>query len=206
MSLSSFLINPRIILVADASVVINLNATLRASDIIEALPSTFAVTTNACVELEVGVRNGHRDHAQLLELIDAGLVKRIGVGVGGTSVYESLIDGSTLRTLDDGEAATIACAHELGGVALIDERKAKTLCTAIYPGLAVVSTVELLMHDAVAAALGTQGQTDALLNALATARMRVPLEAIERVVSLIGKKNAAACLSLPKAARGVSAA
>ncbi len=205
MSLSNFLIDPRMMLVADASVVINLNATLRVSDIIEAFTNTFAVTNNACVELEAGVRNGHHDHARLLELIDAGLVKRIGVGAGGASVYESLIDGSTLRTLDDGEAATIACAHESGGVALIDERKASTLCGALYPGLVVVSTVKLLMHETVAAALGTQGQADALLNALTAARMRVPPEAIEQVISLIGKKNAAACASLPETARRVIA-
>jgi len=205
MSSSSFLTNPQIDLIADASVVINLNATLRAAEIIRALPASFAVSENACAELEAGVRNGHRDHGQLLELIDAGLVKRIQVGSAGASVYESLIDGSTLRTLDDVEAATIACAHETGGAALIDERKARTLCAALYPGLVVVSTVELLMHDAVAAALGTQGQIDAIVSALAIARMRVPPEAIERVVALIGEKNAATCLSLPKVARAARA-
>ena len=72
MSSSSFLSNPRASLIADASVVINLNATARAADIIKALPNPFVVTENACAELEAGVRNGHRDYGQLLELIRCG--------------------------------------------------------------------------------------------------------------------------------------
>jgi predicted nucleic acid-binding protein len=201
MSSSSFLTNPRASLIADASVVINLNATGRAADIIKALPNPFIVTDNACSELEVGVRNGHRDHAQLLELIDAGLVRRASLGNAGVSIYRALIDGSTLRTLDDGEAATIAYACEAAGVALIDERKAWTLCTASFPALVVASTVELLTHNSIAAALGEAGQADALTNALMMARMRVPPEHLEQVTAIIGAERAAACASLPQSAR-----
>jgi predicted nucleic acid-binding protein len=205
MSSSSFLTNPRASLIADASVVINLNATARAADIIKATPNPFIVTENACAELEAGVRNGHRDYAQLLELIDAGHVQRAHLGTTGLSVYESLIDGSTMRTLDDGEAATIAHAQETAGVALIDERKARTLCAASFPSLVVACTVELLMDDTIAATLGPDGQADALVSALTTARMRVPPEHLARVRAMIGAERAAACSSLPKAARGAAA-
>ncbi len=201
MSSSSFLTDPRVNLVADASVVINLNATVRAADIIKAVPNPFVVTDNACAELKAGVRNGHQDYGQLSELIEAGFARRVRLGAIGAAVYESLVDGSTLRTLDDGEAATIAYAHETGGVALIDERKARTLCAASFPGLVVVSAVELLMHDAVAAALGAQAQVDALVNALTAARMRVPPEHVARLKAIIGAERAALCTSLPKAAR-----
>lgn len=204
MSLSSFLTNPRASLIADASVVINLNATARAADIIRAVPNPFIVTENACAELKVGVRNGHRDFAQLLELIDAGHVQRAYLGAASMTIYESLIDGSTMRTLDDGEAATIAHAKEISGIALIDERKARTICARSFPGLVVACTVELLMHDAVVAALGVHAQADAIANALNGARMRVPPEHLERVRSMIGPERAARCTSLPRATREVT--
>jgi predicted nucleic acid-binding protein len=205
MNSSSFLADPHTKLIADASVVINLNATLRAADIIKAVPNPFLVTENACTELEAGIRNGHRDHEQLLQLIDAGLMQRVRISAASVSVYESLINGSAMRTLDDGEAATIACADETAGVALIDERKARTLCAASFPGLVVASTVELLLHDAVASALGKHDQAESLASALSNARMRVPPEHLERVRTIIGAERAAACTSLPKTARNATA-
>jgi predicted nucleic acid-binding protein len=201
MSSSSFLSNPQINLIADASVVINLNATARATDIIKCVRNKFLVTDNACSELDAGGKSGHRDYAKLVELIDAGLVHRAQLGARGVAVYESLVAGSTLETLDDGEAATIAHAHECGGIALIDERKARTLCSASFPGLIVASTIELLMHETVATALGPESQADAVVNALILARMRVPAEYLARVKALIGPERVALCTSLPKATR-----
>lgn len=204
MSSSSFLTNPSASLIADASVVINLNATARAADIIKAVPNPFFVTENALAELQAGSQMGHRDHEKLLELIDAGLVRRASLGSPGMSVYESLIDGSTIQTLDDGEAATIAHAKEISGVALIDERKARSLCVSAFPSLMIACTVELLMHDAIAMALSPEGQADALASALTTARMRVPPEYLARVRTMIGADRAATCSSLPKAMRGAT--
>lgn len=201
MSSSSFLTDTRVKLVADASVIINLNATARGAAIIKAVPNSFVVTENACNELEMGARNGHHDYRHLVELIDAGLVQRVRLGAPDAAVYESLLDGSALRTLDDGEAATIAYAHQNACIALIDERKARTLCAASFPGLVVASTTELLMHGSIAAAIGAQGQIDALVNALTAARMRVPPEHLERLVTIIGPDRAALCASLPRAAR-----
>jgi hypothetical protein len=54
MTSSGFLLNPGAGLVADASVIINLNATARAADIIDAIPHPFLVTENAFSELEAG--------------------------------------------------------------------------------------------------------------------------------------------------------
>ena len=87
MSLSSFLTNPRASLIADASVVINLNATARAADIIKAVANPFFVTENALTELQAGSHKGHLDHEKLLELIDAGLVRRASLGNAGMSIF-----------------------------------------------------------------------------------------------------------------------
>jgi predicted nucleic acid-binding protein len=201
MSLSNFPTDPRVTLIGDASVLINLIATGRANEILGALPNPFAVTENACTEIEDGTRKGHDDHEQLVRLIAAGMAKRVTLGASALAVYEMLVDGSAMRTLDDGEAATIAYAHATSGVALIDERKARSLCAASFPRLIVISTAELLMHSAVSASLGKQGQADAIFNALIIGRMRVPVEHILQLTRIIGDDRAAQCSSLPKAWR-----
>ncbi|MCV0387929.1 MAG: hypothetical protein K5821_16325 [Nitrobacter sp.] len=142
-------------LVADASVLINLNASGRAEEIIRALPARLVVAGNTVVELENGVLRGYDDGKRLRALISAGVVSRIEIGAVAAPIYERLIDGSARLTLDDGEAATIACAIEQGGVALLDERKARSLCATGYASLPVLCTAEVLMHEAVAAALGS---------------------------------------------------
>lgn len=204
MSSSNFLTDPRTILVADASVVINLNATGCARAIVTAFPNRWAVTANALTELVGGMRNGHDDARALQALIDTGVIDLVTLGDTAGNVYETLIDGSALRTLDDGEAATIGYAHDVGGIALIDERKAMNLCADIFPDLPVVPTVQLLLHEAVVRALGPQGHVNAVLAALQKARMRVPPDQISRIVAVIGERSAASCLSLPKAARAAS--
>lgn len=204
MSSSNFLTDPRTILVADASVVINLNATGCARAIITAIPNRWAVTTNALAELVYGTRNGHDDARAIQKLIETGVIELVALGDTGGKVYETLTDGSALRTLDDGEAATIGYAHEVGGIALIDERKAMKLCADFFPDLIIIPSVQLLLHKAVVQALGPKGHVNALLGALQKARMRVPRDQIGQVVAILGEKRASTCRSLPKATRAVS--
>ncbi|WP_199089787.1 hypothetical protein [Bosea sp. ASV33] len=200
MNASKFFASPPSVLVADASIVINLNASGRASEIIRALPHRVVVTSNAVIELEAGERNGHGDARQLRDLIGAGLVARAEIGSIGLPVYESLIDGSARLTLDDGEAATIACAAELGGFALLDERKARNLCAASFASLPLGCTAELLMHPAVVTALA-MNHVAAVVRALQVGRMRVPPEFASDIAGLIGPEHAGACISLPKSVR-----
>jgi len=194
----SSLADPKAVFVADTSVLINLNATGCAAKILGGLACGFAVTENVCAELENGRRNGHTDADALKALWRMRLVDRVALGEAGAAVYETLIDGSTLRTLDDGEAATIGCAVELSGLALIDERKAGNLCAELFPKLEVVSTAELLLSDAVLHLLGETARAEAISNALLRARMRVPKTLASRVRAVVGEARAAACRSLPK--------
>ncbi len=198
MSCLSFFTNPGASIVADTSAVINLNATRCAPDILRALPHPFLVTEPARAELERGTATGHTDAEQFRCLVVKGLAKTVSLGSKGTSLYESLVCGSTSRTLDDGEAATIAHAMEISGIALIDERKAMGLCKSTFPSIEVVSTVELLIHQRIEEALGKQGQAESLINALRTARMRVPREHVSKVVALIGRERASTLSSLPQ--------
>lgn len=201
MTLLSFPSDRSVSLVADASVVINLNATGRAAEIITALPHALVVTDNAFEELKGGRRNGHRDADLLQALIEQGVVQLATLGASGLPIYESLIEGSTARTLDDGEAATIACAYERGGLAVIDERKARSICTANFPELGIATTVDLLFQETVVRTIGGDGHLNAVFLALRDARMRVIPEQIREVLSLLGEERAAICRSLPKKIR-----
>ena len=87
--------------------------------------------------------------------------------------FRALVLGDTADTLDDGEAATIACAIEMGAVAVIDERKAKRICQILYPTLVVGSTVDVLALDRVVQRLGEERLAEAVYKALSGARMRV---------------------------------
>lgn len=193
-------------LVADASVIINLNATLCASEIIGALATPLLVTENARTELEAGLRNGHVDAQKLRVLVEGNVVRIAHLGTAGVSVYETLIEGGAERTLDDGEAATIAYACEINGVAIVDERKARSLCAERFPELDICSSAELLASEVVRQTLGSEAQVSAILNALRGGRMRVPQEHVASIVTLIGEENAASCTSLPKSAKRILAA
>lgn len=198
MSLSAFPADPDAILIADASVVIGLNASGHARRIIELTERRIVVPENACNELERGTRFGHSDSAQLDALMEAGLVERMMLYAEALSTYESLIDGTYGKTLDDGEAATIAVAARLGGIAVIDERKARRMCAAHFPAVVQGCTAQWLLA---AATLGGTAHAEAMLNALQKGRMRVPSEYLDDVIALIGQEAAAACPSLPRPAR-----
>ena len=183
--------------IADTSVIINLNATGCAGAILRALPNPCVVVENVSLELHDGRRTGREDANVLAVLIEQHLVEQAQLGNPGMSQFASLVSGSAAETLDDGEAATIACAIERGAVALIDERKAMRICAERFPNLTVGCTVDVLSHRDVQAALG-RGLADAVFNALDRGRMRVPDQYGQWVVELIGKERAARCRSLPK--------
>lgn len=199
-SLSSLTESGRI-LVLDSSVVINLNATGYADVILRCFRGKAVVTTNVVVELAQGRRNGHRDAEMLESLVNLGLVAQRDFDPSAAPLYECLISGSARDTLDDGEAATIALAHEVGGVAMIDERKAHRICAERYPSLIVMPSVKFLFDPSVAETLGVARQIQATKNALDLARMRVPQDYISELQALIGLNEMGRYPSLPRTSR-----
>ena len=200
-TLSGFFTDPHVPLVADASAIINLNATSHVQALLAVVPHPIIVTGNAVSELERGVAYGHTDLAQIEAHIAEGSVQRHNLDASGTDVYERLIYGKTVDTLDDGEAATIGYAVSIGGIALLDERKARYICAKMFPFVEIVSTVDLLLHPSVEAALGRPALADAVFGALQDARMRVPHVRLGHVVDLIGRDRARLCPSLPLSVR-----
>ena len=179
--------------VADTSVVINLKATGCAEAILRALPSRCVVVEHVSLELQVG----RPDADALAVLIQENLIEHAQLGEAGLVHFANLVTGSAAETLDDGEAATIACAIEPGAVALADERKANRICTERFPGLGIGCTVDVLAQRHVQATLRS-GLADAVFNALDRGRMRVPDHHGQWVLDLIGTERAARCRSLRK--------
>ena len=189
------------VVVADTSVVINLNATGCADAILRALPNRCVVVEAVSQELQVGRRTGRPDADALSVLIQENLIEHAQLEEVGLVHFADLVTGSAAETLDDGEAATIACAIERGAVALVDERKAIRICAERFPSLRIGCTVDVLAQRQVQTALGN-GVADAVFNALQRGRMRVPDRYGQWVVDLIGKDRAAGCRSLRKRLRG----
>lgn len=201
MTVRAFVTDPESPLVTDSSVVINLIAARIGPQIIAAVPNQLIVPDVVVQELERGRQRGREDAGVLAEWIGSKRVRVHAMGDRGRLVFEQLVVGSAAETLGDGEAATIACCAELGGVALIDERKAASICTSRYPHIQCASSIDLLMHPAVVTALGSTATSDAVFFALQDARMRVWPDRISDVVTFIGAERARLCKSLPGKAR-----
>lgn len=187
--------------VIDTSTAINLNGTGFALPIVEALPFKLLATVAMTAELEEGRRRGRSDADCVDALVDADLLEIVALDDAALHHFEALVIGPAASTLDDGEAATIACALSRGTVAVIDERKATRICSCRFPELRVAATIDLLAHQSVLEALGRSTLETAIFNALKQARMSVPLHHEEWVVNVIGPGRAALCASLSRRLR-----
>ena len=187
--------------VADTSVLINLNETGYSTAILGALPNRFLVVEEVSFEIEVDSRTGRNDAEALSALVAQRSVELVRLGDAGTRHFISLVSGPANQTLDDGEAATIAYALEHDAIALIDERKAIRICTERFGEISTGCTVDIFTQDDVQRILTRDTLADAVFNALYQGGMRVPAHYVEWVVNLIGKERAALCRSLPASVR-----
>ncbi|HUN96777.1 MAG TPA: hypothetical protein VMU69_11155 [Bradyrhizobium sp.] len=195
------LTDPEELLIADASAIINLNATGCAAEILKALPNPVAVTEVVPSELATGRIRGRRDADFLQELVSGGFISVVALNGTAEAHFERLVVGAAAMTLDDGEAATIAFAVANGGVPIIDERKAKRICAEHFPSLRLACSTDIFAHDGVLRAMGTARLSQAVVNALQLARMRVLPHHRKWVLDLIGPEQAALCTSLPQSVR-----
>lgn len=192
--------DPSVPVALDTSAVINLNGTGFAAEILRALGREIIVVDEVAWDLDKGVASGRRDADRLQELIAAGLVRRASLGEAGETHFEWLSIGATEDTLDDGEAATIALAAELGCAAMLDESKGRRLCKARHPSVSLIGSIEMFTHPDVQRHLGER-LGDALYGALTSARMHVLPEFHAWVIGVLGPGRAALCKSLPRTAR-----
>jgi predicted nucleic acid-binding protein len=203
MGLPCCLLDPSAVVVADASVLINLNATGHAPQILRALPNPVVLVDIVLAELNRGRANGKADADLTAKLVHAGLAQIVSLGEIGLIQFERLVIGSAAETLDDGEAATVAYATEVDAIVVIDERKANRICATRFPKLAISCSVDILAHPEIQKKLGRDQLSEAVFCALRDARMRVMPHHVEWVVELIGQDLASQCSSLPRSARAL---
>lgn len=188
-------------LIADASVWINIIAGGRAEAFIAALGEPLLIPRIAFEELERGREKGRQTAACLVPFIEGGVVTILDLPEEAEQIYLSLVAGPVRQTLDDGEAASLATALQLGGTAVIDERKAVAISADRFPDLPVVSTTDLFLSRQVRAIFPESEIADLLFGALTHARMRVPDQLLDMVCDILGPERTTSCTSLPARVR-----
>ena len=203
MERQSCLTDREVPVVADTSVLINLNATRCAETILDALPNPFLVVSEVIPELKYDEKAGRDDATAINAWQASGRLEVVQLGGTGMQHLDGLVSGPVAQTLDDREAATIAYALETRpyAIPLIDERKANRICASRFTGLVTGSTVDVLAQDDVQATLGSLRLAGTVFNALHDGRMRGLPHHLKWVVDLIGPERAEKCRSLPRSVR-----
>lgn len=183
--------------VLDSSVVVNLNATGAASQLLSLMPMEVHVPYPVLRELERGGARGHQDATLLTGLAESKLVQIVELPEAATSTYLRLMSGSSRNSLGDGEAATIALANAANVSAVIDEKKARRIGREQFPQLLIASTVDLLAIPEIVGSLKEAELSGVLFNALTSARMQVHEPYVEWVVGQLDDALLEQCTSLP---------
>ncbi|MBY5751474.1 hypothetical protein HFN64_14670 [Rhizobium leguminosarum] len=187
-------------LVVDTSVIINLNATGRAGDVVRAFGVKLRASTIVRDELLADRFSGRNDAEMAAALVNESLLEFVELDDPGEDIFASLISGSAADTLDDGEAATLAVGAVSGHTVVIDERKAQRIAAERFAVMQVIATADILCSERVVTGLGAKQVGDLIFNSLAGARMFVPERHHAWVIDLLGAR-AAECQSLPAALR-----
>lgn len=176
----------------------NLNATGYADRILSSLPMGIYVPKPVIKELERGEASGYTDAFDFRTLEKQGVISEIPMNSLSQSEFINLVSGTTISSLGDGEAATIACAYSDRLWAAIDEKKARRICSERYPDMGLICTVDILAHKSVIANLSNAEHSDAILAALEVANMSVLPEHLDWIVEKIDPKRLPRCKSLPR--------
>lgn len=182
-------------LVLDTSVLINLYASTRGVEILDALPNVIVLPQIVTLELEHQTSKKNGEHQFVQDLIAAKNVTLSELGEREYAIFQSLVSGSP--SLDDGEAATIAIAASRGYLPIIDERKGRKQAQAHIPDRQLGWSFDLFRHPKATTKLGPALSIDALYFALRDGRMRIDESHCDHVVNLIGVERALDCKSLP---------
>lgn len=185
-------------LVIDASVLINLLGCGAAEEILRSLPGAILVEQRTLAEVltdpsrnlpsrDVRERLVQEQHLQVRNL-------------EGDAIECFLALVSEPDGFDDGEAATIACALDLGAAAVLDEGKARRIVRERFPTLTLISTAGLFRSLLEQRRMDEERVRALVLAALQRARMSVAMEEIDWVIGLLGAELAQQCPSIRRSA------
>jgi predicted nucleic acid-binding protein len=164
--------------VLDASVVINLLGTGVAKEILTAFEFKCTIDKLAAQEIVRHPRPDGDLKKELGLLAREDLIREVRLSDAEYKAFLELVGAPSPSGLGDGEAATLVQAVSLRAVAVIDERKAKRIAAARYPGLKIASTTDILFHRSVMSRLGENNVAAAITDARRHARMFTSKECI----------------------------
>lgn len=187
-------------LVFDASALINILSTNHSAAIFKHIKTNNFVETLVIREI---TRNSHSKARDVVirNLLDNNHLKIVDMSQEETSHFIHLISAPFPDALDDGEAATLAIAKHRNCTAIIDEKKAMRIANTTTPPMSTKSTLDILKWASQEKHLNPSQTSEAILNALITAKMRVPLNFEEWITSILNADDLIRCTSLRKELR-----
>ena len=188
-------------LVIEASSFVNLSASGFADRILEAVPMEVLMPSPIVRELKQSIKLGYNDALALLPLLEHEVVASIDVPNQAQANYFQLVSGSSMTSVGDGEAATLAISETLKCWAVIDERKTQVIGASRFPNLKFASTVDLISHSSAVGALSDRELINALLAALEVAHMHVEDRHLDWVAQKLGLDLLDSRMTLPSSFR-----
>ncbi|WPB77101.1 hypothetical protein KYC5002_50005 [Archangium violaceum] len=171
--------------VLDASVLINLVATDIADAILAAMGRPCVVTDDALREVKRCPRGRSNGEHPAASLLASSRLQEVLLSDAERELFFGLVGAAPPDDLDDGEAASIACAHFRNGIIVLDERKARRIAREQFPSLLVLSSVDLFVNALESGVVELVLMRQAVRDAMHYSRMRVLAEQKPWVASLI---------------------
>jgi predicted nucleic acid-binding protein len=168
----------------DASALINLLGSGVPSEILGCLDSRILVARPTFSEVKKSPYEGTEEKKPLIPLIEGGFLEVVELSPAELDIFMELVSAPTPDDLDDGEAATLACAVTRGAAVVIDERKGRRICASKFPGLEIRYSIDLFI--AYCGRYGLDLARKALKAAIKYSRMRIPASHKQWVDDVLG--------------------
>lgn len=188
-------------LVFDTSVVLNLLACGAAARFLKMLGTTIVVPRQVVIEIVREPAGLNQKEDSFTALVASGRLLEHRLAGAHLETFIELAAAPSPDGLDDGEAAAIATAEELGCECVLDERKATRIALVRRPQFPPLCTIDLFLEAKDRELFGLAALADLVFLSLSRARMRVPDHHGSWVVDLIGRERAITCPSLSKLMR-----
>jgi len=159
--------------VLDTSAVINLLGTAAAPRLLRGLAQPCLIEERVISELKYHPIPGKDLVSELEQLQAAELLTRTRMSEAAYEVFVRLAAVSGVGGLGIGESAAIAVAQELGGVVVLDDRKARKLVQSGFPALKIASSVRVFLGGAAGVQMSDTDLYEAFKAAQANACMGV---------------------------------
>lgn len=187
-------------LVFDASALINIAATGYHYEILEAL-GTMNILEEV-VRNEISSESRFSERTKIFDrLIGSPVLSVVSMDNHEASRFINFVMAPEPDSLDDGEAATLAVASNINGIAVIDEKKGCRIAASTTPKINTITTPHLFKWISDQENFPTIPVDEILYNALSFARMRVPIELEEWVAGHLSPSQICGCTSLRKEVR-----